>query len=161
MFVRVDSKGSYTYPFLTVGLSWQKWRSWAQNLSYLSYSQYNKLSYFQYKSYSSPAPPNDVKEHILSRSERGMGRDTNPVAHGLVVDRGNGKRQEKRQTRKTKVTNTAQYGNCAAESSAVPPPHTRRLLRLTRRCRNCAAATRLDYSFHSTAGSRDCAPLRG
>ena len=50
----------------------------------------------------------------------GWGRDTNPVAHGLVVDRGDGTRQKKRQRRKTKVTRAAQIGNCAAESSVVP-----------------------------------------
>lgn len=44
-----------------------------------------------------------------------MGRDTNPVAHGLVVDRGNGKRQEKRQWWETKVTNTAQCGKLCRE----------------------------------------------
>ena len=47
MFVRVDSKGSYTYPFLPVGLSWQKMGVSAQNPSilYILFIQVNDILY--------------------------------------------------------------------------------------------------------------------
>ena len=64
-------------------------------MPYFTYFAYRvrDILYIQLsKSYTSPAIHSDVKEQILPRDGRGMGRDTNPVAHGSVIARGKGKR---------------------------------------------------------------------
>jgi hypothetical protein len=98
-----------------------------------------------------------MSKNKLSRTlGAGWNRDTNGVARGLVVDRGGGKRKEKRHGQKTKVTNTSQNGNRAAESCVVPAgtpgsflaayPASKRWALIWRPCRDGSGAIRTELT---------------
>ena len=94
VLIRVDFKGSYTYPYLPVGLSWQeRLVSTQTGILYILHRQAVVILYILSDGHTHlPALQSDVKEQFSRRAGRGMGRNTNPMTRMLVVDHGNGRR---------------------------------------------------------------------